>query len=85
MRHENGFNAISQKELAALGEGHIAYLRQLSGSEINKAFPDRIKVDPDAQLWALFSADGSPILLAGDAGVVLQGAFEKSLFPVAIH
>ncbi len=85
MRHETGFVAISQKELAAIGEGHIAYLRQLSGKEINEAFPDKINVDPNARLWALFAADGTPILVGGDAGSVLQGAFEKSLLPVAIH
>lgn len=85
MRHEREFKAMSQQELAALGAGHVAYLRQLSGQEINEAFPEKLKVDPHVRFWALFAADGSPLMLAGDAGAALQGAFENSLLPVAIH
>jgi hypothetical protein len=85
MRHEKELAAITEQELAAIGQGHIAYMRQLSGKEINEAFPGKVEIDPEARVWALFGADGTPIMLAGDAGAALQGAFQADLLPVAVH
>jgi hypothetical protein len=85
MRHEKELAAITEQELAAIGQGHIAYMRQLSGKEINEAFPGKVEIDPQARVWALFGADGTPIMLAGDAGAALQGAFQADLLPVAVH
>jgi hypothetical protein len=85
MRHEREIKSITPQELAGLGAGQIAYLRQLSGQEINDAFPGKVSIDPHARLWALFAADGSPIVLAGDSGAALLSAFEQQLVPVAIH
>jgi hypothetical protein len=52
---------------------------------MNAAFPGKLQIDPDVKVWALFGADGTPIMLAGDAGAALQGAFQNDLLPVAIH
>lgn len=84
MRHETNF-AVTPAELAALGSGHIAYLRELSGKQINEAFPDTLSVDPTARIWALFAADGTPLMLAPDAGAAMAGAFQNELTPVAVH
>jgi len=85
MRHEKELAAITQQELAAIGQGHIAYMRHLSGKEMNEAFPGKVEIDPEASVWALFGADGTPIMLAGDVGAALQGAFQADLLPVAVH
>jgi hypothetical protein len=85
MRHEKELASITPQELAAIGAGHIAYLREISGKEMNDAFPGKLQIDPDVKVWALFGADGTPIMLAGDAGAALQGAFQNDLVPVAIH
>lgn len=85
MRHETEFKAVSPDELARIGAGHIAYLRQLAGSEITKAFPNLVDIDPDLQVWALFAADGTPIAITDDAGGALSTAFQNNLLPVAVH
>lgn len=85
MRHEKPLAAITPQELAAMGSGHIAYMRQLSGKEINQAFPGKLGIDPDILVWALFAADGTPIVVAGDAGAALQGAFQNDLLTLAVH
>ena len=85
MRHEKTLAAITPQELAAMGSGHIAYMRQLSGKEINQAFPGKLAIDPDILVWALFAADGTPIVVAGDAGAALQGAFQNDLLTLAVH
>ena len=85
MRHEKELAAITPQELAAIGAGHIAYMREISGKEMNEAFPGSLQIDPEAKVWALFGADGTPIMLAGDAGSALQGAFQNDLLTVAVH
>lgn len=85
MRHEKELAAITREELAAIGAGHIAYMREISGKEMNEAFPGKLQIDPEVKVWALFGADGTPIMLAGNAGAALQGAFQNDLLPVAVH
>ena len=85
MRHETQFASVTPAELAAIGSGHIAYMRQLSGKQINEAFPSKISIEPEAHVWALFGADGAPIMLAGGASAALAGAFQNDLVPVAVH
>ena len=85
MRHETEFRPISTDELAQIGNGHIAYLRQLAGSEIAEAFPNLVQIDPNVKVWALFGADGTPIAIADDAGGALSTAFQNNLLPVAVH
>ena len=85
MRHETEFTPITTEELARIGAGHIAYMRELSGQEITEAFPNLVELAPDAKVWALFGADGTPIALADDAGGALSSAFQNNLLPVAVH
>jgi len=85
MRHETEFKAVSTDELARIGEGHIAYMRQLAGREISEAFPNMINIEPDVKVWALFGADGTPLAIADDAGGALSTAFQNNLLTVAVH
>ncbi|MEZ5872905.1 MAG: DUF1150 family protein [Nitratireductor sp.] len=85
MRHEPAISVMTADELASLGAGKIAYLRQISGKEIAEAFPNSMEIAPDALVWALFAADGTPLALADDAGGALSMAFTNDLIPVAIH
>ena len=85
MRHQTEFTAVSPDDLARMGQGHVAYMRQISGAEIAQAFPGAVDLDPDARVWALFGADGTPLAIADDAGGALSTAFENNLMPVTVH
>lgn len=85
MRHETGLHAVSPDELAKMGQGRVAYMRQISGREIAEAFPGAIELDPEATVWALFGADGTPLAIADDAGGALSTAFQNDLMPVTVH
>ncbi len=85
MRHETEFPRISDEELAGMGNGRIAYMRQISGREIAAAFPGAVQMPDDALVWALFSADGTPLALAEDAGGALGSAMENNLTAVSVH
>ena len=85
MRHEPELTKMTPKQLANLGAGHIAYLREITGAEMAKAFPGTPPIEPDRKVWALFGADGTPLLVSDDAGSALSAAFQNELAPVSVH
>jgi hypothetical protein len=85
MLAEREIRKISVRDLANIGSGHIAYMRRITGEEITKAFPNTVEIAPTAQVWALFAADGTPLVLSDNKGEALAGAFDNDLVPVAVH
>ena len=43
------------------------------------------EMEAGTKLWALFGANGQPILLADGPEAALAGAFQNDLKPVSIH
>ncbi|NEU12952.1 DUF1150 domain-containing protein [Methylobacterium sp. BTF04] len=76
------FNAA---DLAALGEGQIAYVRPMSSDEIRRLFPQASDLTPGLDLFALLSASGSPILLADSRDAVVANAMANDLHTVSLH
>ncbi len=82
-RHED--TNVTETDLAHLGEGTVAYLREMGGDELNGKFPGLPHIEPAARLWALFAANGQPILISDARDRAIAGAFENDLVPVSIH
>ncbi|WP_244639645.1 DUF1150 family protein [Aureimonas endophytica] len=76
---------ISTNELAAIGDGHLAYLRRMSSDDIRARFPAAQSIQPGLHLWALFGADGTPLAVSDDRGSILASASENQLLTVSIH
>ncbi|MCJ2127750.1 DUF1150 family protein [Methylobacterium sp. E-045] len=76
------FNAA---DLAALGEGHIAYVRPIRSDEVKRLFPQAPDLTPGMDLFALLSASGSPILLADSRDVIVANAMANDLHAVSLH
>ncbi|OJU51042.1 MAG: hypothetical protein BGO03_01495 [Mesorhizobium sp. 61-13] len=77
--------AMTNGEFAHLGEGSVAYLRKVSSDDLRGRFPGLDEIAPGLELWALFSANGQPILLSDARDRALAGAMENDLTTVAIH
>ena len=77
--------SVTPAQLAHLGEGTVAYLREMGSDELMGKFPGLPQIEPGTKLWALFAANGQPILLSDERDRALAGAFENDLTPVAIH
>jgi hypothetical protein len=77
--------ALSKADLAHLGEGTVAYLRKVSSDELRGRFPGLPEIAPGLELWALFAANGQPILLSDERERAIAGAFENDLTPLSIH
>ena len=85
MTNTHDTHTFTESDRAHLGEGTVAYLREMDGEELNGKFPGLPHIAPEAKLWALFAANGQPILLSDERERAIEGAFENDLTPVSIH
>ncbi len=76
---------LTQTELANIGTGEVAYIRKMDWSEVSRCFPEAPDIDPDVDLWALFGADGTPILLTDNRSSTFYRAAEDELKTVSLH
>lgn len=76
---------MTSGEFAHLGQGSVAYLRKVSSDDLLGRFPGLGEIAPGLELWALFSANGQPILLSDARDRALAGAMENDLVTVALH
>ena len=72
-------------DLASLGEGQIAYMRQMSSDDMRARFPAATAIQPGLKLWALFGADGTPLALSDDRVSIPASADENELQTVSTH
>ena len=70
---------------AGLGGGQIAYLKPTTSDALKAAFPDAPQLQPGVDLWALYAADGSPLMVANSRDALMQNAWENDLQTVSLH
>jgi hypothetical protein len=76
---------LTQSELAHLGAGEVGYIRKMKSDEVLRCFPEAPEIDPTLDLWALFAADGTPILLTDNRSSTFFKAAEDDLKTVSLH
>lgn len=76
---------LSKNDLAHLGAGEVGYIRKMRSEEVSRVFPEAPSMDPDLDLWALFGADGTPILLTDNRSSTFFKAAEDDLRTVSLH
>jgi hypothetical protein len=76
---------VSRETLASLGEGHIAYVKQIRSEDVATLFPQAPKVAPGLKLFALHSADGTPIMLTDSREAAIANAWSQELQAVSVH
>ena len=78
-------NRVETESFADLGDGDIAYIREVRSEDVREMFPDAPQMIGGMRLWALLSADGSPIMLADSRDAVVANAMEADLTTVSVH
>jgi hypothetical protein len=76
---------LNPAELAALGEGQMAYVKPLRSDDVAKLFPQAPKIQPGLQLFALLSASGEPIVLTDTRDAAVANAWAHDLETVSLH
>lgn len=76
---------VSTEALAQLGEGHIAYVKQVRSEDVPDLFPQAPKIAPGLKLFALHAADGTPIMLTDSREAAVASAWSNELQAVSVH
>lgn len=82
---QGGKAIMSDRELAALGGGRVAYIKQLSSEEAMRMYPSASDLPPGIRLFALHAADGSPIALTDTRQAAVGHAKGDELEIASIH
>lgn len=83
---EKSFRKIpSPKELAHLGGGVLAYVKEMESDEAKALLGGHVALPAEGKLYALFNADGSPISISGSRSGALGSAMEHDLIPASLH
>ena len=76
---------VSLESLATLGEGHIAYVKQIRSEDVPGLFPQAPQIAPGLKLFALHAADGTPLMLTASRAAAIANAWSHELQAVSVH
>jgi hypothetical protein len=78
-------STVTPEALAHLGEGHIAYIKQVRSEDVPGLFPEAPEIAPGLKLFALHAADGTPIMLTDSREAAIANAWSNELQAVSVH
>lgn len=76
---------MSQRELAMLGGGKLAYIKTMSSDEAKRMYPSIDDLPSGIQLFALQAADGTPIALTDSLQAAMGHAIGDELEVKSLH
>ena len=76
---------ITQDALAHLGDGQLAYVKEVRSEDVAHMFPQAPEIAPGLTLFALHAADGTPIMLTDTREAALANAWSQELEAVSLH
>ncbi|MEM7215481.1 MAG: DUF1150 family protein [Pseudomonadota bacterium] len=79
MFHDHKENFLEQEEFAELGTNAVAYMRKISTEEIVRNFPNVPELQAGKDYWALFAANGEPLMLSDQESELKSSAFYNDL------
>jgi hypothetical protein len=63
----------------------LAYVRAIRSEDVQQLFPQAPALQPGIELFALLTADGTPILLTDSRASALANAWAQDLTTVSVH
>jgi hypothetical protein len=76
---------MSRKEFRRLGDGEVAYIKQLNLELARKLFPALGEKLEGIDLYAVLAADGTPLALTDSRTAAIANAIENDLVPLSVH
>ena len=76
---------VSLENLATMGDGRIAYVKQIRSEDVPQLFPQAPEIAPGLKLFALHSADGTPMMLTDSREAAIANAWSQELEAVSVH
>ena len=82
---DSSIHVLSTSELAQLGDGEVAYIKQLDHDIAKKLFPALSGTLKGIDLYAVLGADGTPLALTDSRHAAIASAIENDLVPLSVH
>jgi hypothetical protein len=76
---------MTRSEFAQLGDGEVAYIKQLDHDAAERLFPALSEAPKGIDLFAVLGADGTPLVLTDSRTAAIANAIENDLVPVSVH
>ena len=76
---------MSDDDFIRLGAGQVAYIRRVGPHELGTLFPRVPAITGHSMLFALYGADGAPLMLADTRDALMANAMANDLETVATH
>lgn len=76
---------MTRKEFEHLGDGEVAYIKQLNMDLAQKLFPSIAGRLEGIDLFAVLGADGTPLALTDSRKAAIANALENDLVPLSVH
>ena len=76
---------MTRSEFAQLGDGEVAYIKQLDSDAAERLFPALHDAPKGIDLFAVLGADGTPLALTDSRNAAIANAIENDLVPVSVH
>lgn len=70
---------------AELARPQVAYVKAINSEDVQTLFPQAPELQPGIKLFALLSADGTPILLTDSREAAVANAWANDLETVSLH
>ena len=77
--------AMSQRDFAILAGSRLAYVRQARSEDVAHFCPEAPVLAPGQEVFVLFAADGTPILVTDSLESAKANAEHERLEAVSIH
>jgi hypothetical protein len=85
MQHDLELHKMANEELLSLGQGHIAYLKKVTGAEAMEMGAFAEQMEPDGTYWGLYSANGETLAICDSPASAWAFANDSDLVPVHTH
>ncbi len=72
-------------DLAKLGDGEVAYIKMMTSDEAQRMFPTITGLPDGSNIFALHSADGTPLALTDSRQAAMGHAMGDRLVVASIH
>jgi hypothetical protein len=76
---------ISVVNFAHLGDGEIAYVKAICSEDVPMLFPEVPGILRWLKVFALYAADGTPIMLTDSREAAVANAMSQRLEIVSVH
>lgn len=76
---------MTVREFALLGDGHVGYIKQISGEQVAELFDVESEIDTEGVFYALHNADGTCVSIADSKAAAEANAWEQKLQTLAVH